>query len=58
MSMLNEGMGGEKGSALQDIITASGHSFESLIYDAEGKEDAEASRRVVFKFFINVGDAE
>lgn len=56
--MLNDGTGGEKGSQLQNIMIASGHSFEALIYDEEGNEDAEASRRVVFKFMVNIDYAE
>ena len=35
---------------LRSILTANGRSFSNPIYDAEGQVDAEASRRVVFKF--------
>ena len=37
---------------LQQILTAKGRSESNLIYDANGNEDAEASRRVEFKFSI------
>ena len=35
---------------LREVVTANGRSFSDLIYDAEGREDMDASRRVVFKF--------
>ncbi|MBQ3423749.1 MAG: OmpA family protein, partial [Clostridia bacterium] len=35
---------------LREVVTANGRSFSDLIYDAEGCEDMDASRRVVFKF--------
>ena len=35
---------------LREKLTANGRSFSSLIYRADGTEDAEASRRVEFKF--------
>ena len=41
---------------LQKILTAKGRSYADLIYDENGMEDAEASRRVEFKFSLK--DAE
>ena len=35
---------------LRDISTANGRSFSDLIYDTDGMELRDASRRVVFKF--------
>ncbi|MDO4741190.1 MAG: OmpA family protein, partial [Eubacteriales bacterium] len=35
---------------LRQIITANGRSWSNLIYDENGVEDADASRRVEFKF--------
>lgn len=35
---------------LRDIVTANGRSFSDLVLDANGQEDMDASRRVVFKF--------
>ena len=36
--------------SLRSILTANGRSFSNPIYNAQGQVDAEASRRVVFKF--------
>ena len=41
---------------LQQILTATGKSWADLIYDAAGREDAEASRRVEFKFSLKDAD--
>ena len=41
---------------LQQIMTAKGRSYSDLVYDANGREDADASRRVEFKFSLK--DAE
>ena len=41
---------------LQEILTAKGRSYSDLVYDSEGKEDPDASRRVEFKFSLK--DAE
>ncbi len=37
---------------LQQILTAKGRSYADLIYDENGVEDADASRRVEFKFSL------
>ena len=37
---------------LQQIMTAKGRSYSDLVYDANGREDADASRRVEFKFSL------
>lgn len=37
---------------LQQILTAKGRSYADLIYDRNGVEDADASRRVEFKFSL------
>ena len=34
----------------RSVVTVSGRSFSDLIYDSNGREDKDASRRVVFKF--------
>ena len=41
---------------LQEILTAKGRSYSDLVYDANGVEDPDASRRVEFKFSLK--DAE
>ena len=41
---------------LQQILTAKGRSYADLIYDENGVEDAEASRRVEFKFSLRDSD--
>ena len=43
-------------SRLQQILTAKGRSYADLVYDENGIEDADASRRVEFKFSLK--DAE
>ena len=37
---------------LQQIMTAKWRSYSDLVYDANGREDADASRRVEFKFSL------
>ena len=37
---------------LQQILTAKGRSYADLVYDENGRENAEASRRVEFKFSL------
>ena len=37
---------------LQQIMTAKGRSYSDLVYDTNGREDADASRRVEFKFSL------
>mgnify|MGYP002624873682 FL=1 len=41
---------------LQQILTATGRSWADLKYDENGVEDAEASRRVEFKFSLRDAD--
>ena len=41
---------------LRQILTATGRSWADLKYDAAGREDAEASRRVEFKFSLKDAD--
>jgi chemotaxis protein MotB len=50
---LRDGFGdltGEERELLRAIMTANGRSWSNLIYKPDGREDKEASRRVVFKF--------
>ena len=37
---------------LQQILTAKGRSYSDLVYDENGRENADASRRVEFKFSL------
>ena len=41
---------------LRQILTATGRSWADLKYDEDGNEDAEASRRVEFKFSLKDAD--
>lgn len=41
---------------LQEILTAKGRSYSDLVYDANGVEDPDASRRVEFKFSLKDAD--
>ena len=45
-----DGLSGSMKNKLQDILTATGRSESDLIYNADGSENKEASRRVEFKF--------
>lgn len=40
--------------ALTDMLQAVGYASDKLIYDTEGNEDMAASRRVCFRFIINL----
>ncbi len=44
------GLTKEEKAVLESILTVNGRSYADPVYDAYGKEDEEASRRVVFKF--------
>ena len=50
------GLTGAQKAKLQQILTAKGKSYFDLVYDENGREDPEASRRVEFKFSLK--DAE
>ncbi len=50
------GLTQQQKSLLQEILTATGKSWADLIYDQYGDEDAEASRRVEFKFSLKDSD--
>ncbi len=39
---------------LSDMLTAIGYSCDKLIFDSKGNEDMAASRRVCFRFIINL----
>ncbi|MBQ9251218.1 MAG: OmpA family protein [Clostridia bacterium] len=50
------GLTRQQKTLLQQILTATGKSWADLIYDENGVEDAEASRRVEFKFSLRDAD--
>ena len=50
------GLTAEQKALLQQILTATGKSWANLVYDEYGHEDAEASRRVEFKFSLRDAD--
>ena len=50
------GLSSRQISLLQQILTATGRSWADLKYDRNGMEDAEASRRVEFKFSLRDSD--
>ena len=50
------GLTGQQKTLLQQILTATGKSWAGLIYDEDGRENAEASRRVEFKFSLKDSD--
>lgn len=41
-------------SALQEMLQAIGYSYDKPIYDANGEVDMDASRRVSFRFIVNL----
>lgn len=45
----------EKFSQIADTV---GYAFSDLVYDSNGKEDAEASRRVAIKFYVTENPVE
>lgn len=45
-----QGISAEQKQALRQVVTANGRSFSDPVLDANGREDMDASRRVVFKF--------
>ena len=44
------GISGAEKRALREVLTVNGRSYSDRILDASGREDKDASRRVVFKF--------
>ena len=46
------GLNRSQKARLQQILTAKGRSYADLVYDENGVEDADASRRVEFKFSL------
>ncbi len=50
------GLRADQRQLLQQILTATGKSWADLVYDENHREDAEASRRVEFKFSLKDAD--
>ena len=48
----SNGLTGEQKTALRKIAKSKGYSYADLVYDENGKEDAEATRRVAIKFYL------
>ena len=48
------GIGAESVSALTDMMEAAGYAYDKPVYNENGEVDMEASRRVAFRFFVNV----
>ena len=46
----NRALTADQKSRLRQVVTANGRSFSDPVYDENGNEDMDASRRVVFKF--------
>ena len=40
--------------ALSQLLTAKGYSYDYPVYDENGEVDMDASRRVSFRFVVNV----
>ena len=45
----------ENRSVLETMLVAAGYSYTNPVYDANGEVDMAASRRVAFRFLINLG---
>ena len=41
-------------SALAAMMEAAGYAYDKPVYDENGEVNMEASRRVAFRFFVNV----
>lgn len=50
------GISKEQKEVLRDLSSTIGYSYSDLVYNDEGKEDADASRRVAIKFYIKVSE--
>ena len=50
------GVSGDYADALTEMMSPVGYADSYLITDKDGNEDAAASRRVSFRFLINLGD--
>ena len=50
LSDSNKSLSSSQKARLKEVLTVNGRSYSDLIYDANGNVDADASRRVVFKF--------
>ena len=44
------GISSSQRAMLRQLVTANGRSYSDPVLDANGREDMDASRRVVFKF--------
>ena len=42
--------------ALSSTVKALGYSYDNPVYDENGDVDMDASRRVAFRFIINLGE--
>lgn len=49
------GLDADAVSSLEALLAAVGYSYERPIYDENGNEDMDASRRVSFRFMISLG---
>lgn len=54
LNSTENGLSDREKEMLENLSTAVGYSCTNLVYDENGTEDADASRRVVVKFFIDV----
>lgn len=50
----DNGLSEEQKNQLKELATAKGYSCTDLIYDEDGREDRDASRRAAVKFFIDM----
>lgn len=50
------GVDAQYAAVLQTMLEATGYSYDKPIYDVNGQIDMAASRRVSFRFVINVGE--
>ena len=39
---------------MRELLVTKGYSYTSPVYDKDGKEDQEKSRRVEIRFFIKI----
>ena len=54
LNSTENGLSDEEKDLLRELAVAAGYSSTNLVYDEKGNEDAQASRRVAIKFYIDL----
>ena len=54
LSSENNGLTEDERAKMKELMIAEGRSYDEPVYDADGNVDMDASRRVEFKFMMNI----